>query len=69
MVNGDVSRDLATDDNIIDPVEGRQTLAERSERLHDQLKVKPSCLYVKITNSTTEWIYCSAFHKVRCGLY
>nr|CAD7456711.1 unnamed protein product [Timema tahoe] len=38
MVNGDVSRDLATDDNIIDPVEERRTLAERNERLHDQLK-------------------------------
>ncbi|PNF33606.1 hypothetical protein B7P43_G14352 [Cryptotermes secundus] len=38
MVNGDVSRDLATDDNIIDPIEERRTLAERNERLHDQLK-------------------------------
>ncbi|XP_069698253.1 moesin/ezrin/radixin homolog 1 isoform X2 [Periplaneta americana] len=38
VVNGDVSRDLATDDNIIDPVEERRTLAERNERLHDQLK-------------------------------
>jgi len=38
LVNGDVSRDLATDDNIIDPIEERRTLAERSERLHDQLK-------------------------------
>lgn len=39
MPNGDVSRDLATDDNIVDPVEERRTLAERNERLHDQLKV------------------------------
>lgn len=38
LVNGDVSRDLATDDNIVDPIEERRTLAERSERLHDQLK-------------------------------
>ncbi|KAK7873886.1 hypothetical protein R5R35_005746 [Gryllus longicercus] len=38
MVNGDVSRDLATDDNIVDPVEERRTLAERNERLYDQLK-------------------------------
>jgi len=38
MVNGDVSRDLATDDSIIDPIAERRTLAERSERLHDQLK-------------------------------
>ncbi|CAG2059439.1 unnamed protein product, partial [Timema podura] len=42
MVNGDVSRDLATDDNIIDPVEERRTLAERNERLHDQLKYSRS---------------------------
>jgi len=41
MVNGDVSRDLATDDSIVDPIEERRTLAERSERLHDQLKVHP----------------------------
>uniref|UniRef100_A0A023F9S7 Moesin/ezrin/radixin homolog 1 n=1 Tax=Triatoma infestans TaxID=30076 RepID=A0A023F9S7_TRIIF len=39
LPNGDVSRDLATDDNIIDPVEERRTLAERNERLHDQLKM------------------------------
>ncbi|XP_044727152.1 moesin/ezrin/radixin homolog 1 isoform X2 [Chrysoperla carnea] len=40
MVNGDgdVSRDLATDEHIIDPIEDRRTLAERNERLHDQLK-------------------------------
>lgn len=37
--SGDVSRDLDTDENIKDPVEDRRTLAERSERLHDQLKV------------------------------
>lgn len=36
--NGDVSRDLATDEDIKDPVEDRRTLAERNERLHDQLK-------------------------------
>uniref|UniRef100_A0A224X9W6 Moesin/ezrin/radixin homolog 1 n=1 Tax=Panstrongylus lignarius TaxID=156445 RepID=A0A224X9W6_9HEMI len=39
LPNGDVSRDLVTDDNIIDPVEERRTLAERNERLHDQLKM------------------------------
>lgn len=39
MVNGDVSRDLHTEDDIVDPVEERRTLAERNERLHDQLKV------------------------------
>lgn len=39
MVNGDVSRDLATDENIVDPVEERRTLAERNERIYDQLKV------------------------------
>lgn len=35
---GDESRDLDTDENIKDPVEDRRTLAERNERLHDQLK-------------------------------
>ncbi|XP_055846974.1 moesin/ezrin/radixin homolog 1 [Episyrphus balteatus] len=38
-VGGDVSRDLDTDEHINDPVEDRRTLAERNERLHDQLKV------------------------------
>lgn len=37
--HGDVTKDLATDESIIDPVEERRTLAERNERLHDQLKV------------------------------
>lgn len=36
---GDASRDLDTDEHIKDPVEERRTLAERNERLHDQLKV------------------------------
>lgn len=36
--NGDVSRDLDTDEHIKDPIEDRRTLAERNERLHDQLK-------------------------------
>lgn len=36
---GNVTKDLATDETIIDPVEERRTLAERNERLHDQLKV------------------------------
>ncbi|XP_070165078.1 moesin/ezrin/radixin homolog 1 isoform X2 [Polyergus mexicanus] len=35
---GNVTKDLATDETIIDPVEERRTLAERNERLHDQLK-------------------------------
>ncbi|KAG5683824.1 hypothetical protein PVAND_013087 [Polypedilum vanderplanki] len=35
---GDVSRDLDTDMDIKDPIEDRRTLAERNERLHDQLK-------------------------------
>lgn len=43
--SGDVSRDLDIDENIKDPVEDRRTLAERSERLHDQLKVSLSCIY------------------------
>lgn len=37
---GDVSRDLDIDEHIKDPIEDRRTLAERNERLHDQLKVK-----------------------------
>lgn len=39
LPNGDVSKELVTDDNIVDPVEERRTLAERNERLHDQLKM------------------------------
>jgi len=35
---GDVSRDLDTDEHIKDPIEDRRTLAERNERLYDQLK-------------------------------
>lgn len=34
------TKDLATDESIIDPIEERRTLAERNERLHDQLKVR-----------------------------
>lgn len=37
--HGDVTKELVTDANIIDPVEERRTLAEKSERLFDQLKV------------------------------
>lgn len=48
MVNGngsnDLSRDLEIDDTIKDPVEDRLTLAERNERLHDQLKVGSNTL-------------------------
>uniref|UniRef100_A0ABD2X7X5 Moesin/ezrin/radixin homolog 1 n=2 Tax=Trichogramma TaxID=7490 RepID=A0ABD2X7X5_9HYME len=36
--NGDVTKELTTDESIIDPIEERRTLAERNERLHDQLK-------------------------------
>lgn len=36
--NGDFSKDFDTDEHIKDPVEERRTLAERNERLHDQLK-------------------------------
>lgn len=39
LMNGDVSRDLDTDENIVDPIEDRRTLAERNERLQDQLMV------------------------------
>lgn len=43
---GDVTKDLATDETIIDPVEERRTLAERNERLHDQLKVCDCYWYI-----------------------
>ncbi|KAL9695462.1 hypothetical protein quinque_014747 [Culex quinquefasciatus] len=36
--NQDFSKDFDTDEHIKDPVEERRTLAERNERLHDQLK-------------------------------
>ncbi|XP_011505557.1 PREDICTED: moesin/ezrin/radixin homolog 1 isoform X2 [Ceratosolen solmsi marchali] len=36
--HGDVTKELVTDESIIDPIEERRTLAERNERLHDQLK-------------------------------
>jgi len=39
MVNGHETQDLDTDMDIVDPVEERRTLAERNERLQDQLKV------------------------------
>lgn len=42
---GDVSRDLDTDEYIKDPVEDRVTLAERNERLHDQLKVNIKIIF------------------------
>jgi len=37
IVNGDVSKDLDTDENIIDPINDRVTLAERNLHLADQL--------------------------------
>ncbi|XP_017779442.1 PREDICTED: moesin/ezrin/radixin homolog 1 isoform X2 [Nicrophorus vespilloides] len=37
IINGDVSKDLDTDDNIVDPILDRRTLAERNEHLQDQL--------------------------------
>lgn len=38
IVNGDlISKELYTDENIIDPVKDRRTLAERNEHLQDQL--------------------------------
>lgn len=36
----DVTKELITDESIIDPVEERRTLEERNERLHHQLKVQ-----------------------------
>lgn len=45
---GDVSRDLDTDEHIKDPIEDRRTLAERNERLHDQLKVR-TYIYIRFS--------------------
>lgn len=52
MVNGDVSRDLDTDENIIDPINERRTLAERNERLQDQLLVSGTFLETKFVYIT-----------------
>ncbi|KAL0281033.1 UNVERIFIED_CONTAM: hypothetical protein PYX00_002150 [Menopon gallinae] len=38
LPNGDVTKDLEIDSSIVDPVEERRTLAEKNERLQDQLK-------------------------------
>lgn len=39
--NGDISKELYTSDEPIeDPIEERRTLAERNERLQNQLKVR-----------------------------
>jgi len=46
MVNGHETQDLDTDMDIVDPVEERRTLAERNERLQDQLKVIFSFMYL-----------------------
>lgn len=40
LPNGDVTKDLEIDSSIVDPVEERRTLAEKNERLQDQLKVR-----------------------------
>lgn len=48
MVNGHETQDLDTDMDIVDPVEERRTLAERNERLQDQLKV---VLIINILNN------------------
>lgn len=45
---GDVSRDLDTDEHIKDPIEDRRTLAERNERLHDQLKVRGGNFFIQL---------------------
>lgn len=54
LVNGDVSKDLSTDENIVDPIEDRRTLAERNERLQDQLQVSlnPKFVHYKIMGIT-----------------
>lgn len=60
--HGDVTKDLATDESIIDPVEERRTLAERNERLHDQLKVLFIYLYYSIVRRSEDcaWKLCSS---------
>lgn len=59
MVNGngsnDLSRDLEIDDTIKDPVEDRLTLAERNERLHDQLKVGSQTLRATTMFGSAVW--------------
>lgn len=57
--NQDVSRDLAIDEHIKDPVEDRRTLAERNERLHDQLKVRFVVFY---------YTFCSYVHEHKCSV-
>lgn len=66
---GDVSRDLDIDENIKDPVEDRRTLAERNERLHDQLKVSLSFVFQKLqcqvhANQAQFW-FSSEFFNIR----
>lgn len=66
VVNGDVSRDLATDDSIVDPIAERRTLAERSERLHDQLKVRSS---VDLKTFTMRVVLESIRFSFECGSF
>lgn len=68
--SGDVSRDLDIDESIKDPVEDRRTLAERSERLHDQLKVIEIYIIYNRNNLTVTKKNCSHFFagtKTRFG--
>lgn len=44
LANGGGGDLMGAGDNVVDPVEDRRTLAERNERLHDQLKVSLSHL-------------------------
>lgn len=62
--NGDVSHDLDIDEHIKDPVEDRTTLAQRSERLHDQLKVSGGNIYFRGCCSATGFIVKTALIKL-----
>lgn len=67
---GDVSRDLDIDENIKDPVEDRRTLAERNERLHDQLKVSISFVIQNFNVKCTliERNFCSPLQALKQDL-
>ncbi|XP_014217393.2 moesin/ezrin/radixin homolog 1, partial [Copidosoma floridanum] len=55
MLHRDVTKELATDESIIDPIEERRTLAERNERLHDQLKFKLIELLTNVIKHTEKY--------------
>lgn len=61
------SRDLDIDENIRDPVEDRRTLAERSERLHDQLRVSEQSNHSSASKPLAfTWAYSAFIDSVNC---